>query len=177
MIGRILFRVRAGADRSPLRSLAVPTGITVTSPAFTDGGAMPRTHAGKGVGDNVSPELRWTGVPAGAKALVVVMDDIDVPFPRPLIHTVAVAEAHVTSVAAGQLAPGTPGLRFLPGTLRHTGYAGPRPIPGHGVHHYRFHVIALDTAVPETVTTWKSLLAAMTGHVLAAGLLTGTFER
>jgi phosphatidylethanolamine-binding protein (PEBP) family uncharacterized protein len=55
--------------------------------------------------------------------------------------------------------------------------AGPRPIPGHGPHHYRFHVFALDRAIPDGVTTAKALLAGMAGHVLARGALTGTYER
>jgi phosphatidylethanolamine-binding protein (PEBP) family uncharacterized protein len=177
MIGQLLYRLRAGAERSPLSALAPPAGITVRSPAFADCGAIPRAHAGKGVGDNVSPELRWSGVPAGTAQLVVVMDDIDVPFPRPLIHTIAVVAPDLTGIGAGELEPGTPGLRFLPGTLRERGYTGPRPIPGHGAHRYRFHVLALDAAVPATVTTWKALLATITGHVLATGTLTGTFER
>ena len=57
------------------------------------------------------------------------------------------------------------------------GYAGPRPIPGHGPHHYRFHVFALDQPLADTVTRAKALLAAMKGHVLARGVLTGTYER
>ena len=44
------------------------TAIDVTSPAFTDDGPIPQKHAGKGVGDNVSPALQWTGVPARCQA-------------------------------------------------------------------------------------------------------------
>jgi Raf kinase inhibitor-like YbhB/YbcL family protein len=177
VIGRLLHRLRAGADRSPFSALATPPTLTVSSPSFTDGGPIPRVHAGKGVGDNASPGLQWSGVPAGAAQLVLVMDDIDVPFPRPLIHTVALVDPGRTVIEEGALVPGTAGLRFLPGTLRDVGYAGPRPIPGHGPHHYRFLVFALDTTVPQAVTTSKELLAAMAGHILAAGILTGTYER
>jgi len=59
----------------------------------------------------------------------------------------------------------------------HRGYAGPRPIPGHARHHYRFQVLAIDTPIPDSVTTAKALLATMPGHVLARGMLTGTYER
>lgn len=44
-------------------------------------------------------------------------------------------------------------------------------------HHYRFHVFALDEPIADTVTTAKALLAAMNGHALARGVLTGTYER
>ncbi|OBI82519.1 YbhB/YbcL family Raf kinase inhibitor-like protein [Mycobacterium sp. 1245805.9] len=179
MLGRLLRGVRAGADRSPLAGGAfdAPASIAVSSPAFDDGGPMPPACAGKGVGDNASPPLRWDGVPPGARQLVLVMDDIDVPLRRPLLHTVAVLEPTLDGVAANGLRPGTTGIRFIRADLGHRGYAGPRPIPGHGPHRYRFHVFALDEPIPDNVTTAKALLAAMAEHVLARGTLTGTYER
>ncbi|OBH44081.1 YbhB/YbcL family Raf kinase inhibitor-like protein [Mycobacterium mantenii] len=178
-LGRMLRGVRAGAHRSPLANgaFAAPTTITVASAAFADGGAMPASSAGKGVGDNTSPPLRWAGLPAGTRQLVLLIDDVDVPLPRPLVHTAVVLEPSAGGVAAGALQPGCAGIRFLRADLGHHGYAGPRPIPGHGPHHYRFHVFALDAVLPDTVTTAKGLLDAMRGHVLARGMLTGTYER
>jgi phosphatidylethanolamine-binding protein (PEBP) family uncharacterized protein len=61
--------------------------------------------------------------------------------------------------------------------LSKTGYAGPRPIPGHGPHHYRFHLLALDRSIPDSAVTVKAVLAVAAGHVLARGTLTGTYER
>ena len=179
VIGRPLRGVRAGAHRGPLsRSGFDPPGsITATSPAFTDGGAMPRSSAGKGVGDNTSPPLRRDGLPPGTRQLVLVMDDVDVPLPRPLLHTIAVLEPTLDGVAAGSLRPGTAGIRFIRADLGHCGYAGPRPIPGHGPHRYRFHVFAIDAPIPDAVTTAKTLLAAMSGRVVARGMPTGTYER
>lgn len=178
-LGRVLRGVRAGARRSPLAGGAfeAPRTITVTSTGFTDGGAMPASSAGKGVGDNTSPPLRWTAPPPGTRQMALLIDDVDVPLPRPLVHTAAVIEPRVEGVAAGALQPGCAGIRFLRADLGHRGYAGPRPIPGHGPHHYRFHLLALDVTIPDTVTTAKGLLTAMAGHVLARGTLTGTYER
>ena len=178
MIGRLLRNVRAGEQRSPLAGsgFSAPHDIAVTSTAFSDGGAMPASSAGKGVGDNTSPQLSWTGLPQATRQLVLIIDDIDVPLPRPLLHTVAVVEPGVADVDSGALQPGTAGMRFIPGGLGHRGYAGPRPIPGHGPHHYRFHVLALDAPVPDHVATAKALLKQMPGHVLARGVVTGTYE-
>ncbi len=67
-------------------------------------------------------------------------------------------------------------MRFIRSDLGHRGYAGPRPIPGHGPHHYRFHVFAIDEPIADTVTSAKALLATMSGHVLARGVLTGSYE-
>jgi Raf kinase inhibitor-like YbhB/YbcL family protein len=178
LLGRLLRRVRAGAHRSPLSGSAfAPESISVTSAAFTDGGAMPSSSAGKGVGENTSPPLRWDGLPPDTRQLVLIIDDVDVPLPRPLLHTVAVIEPTLDGVAAGALRSGTAGIRFIRADLGHRGYAGPRPIPGHGPHHYRFHVLAIDEPIADNVTTAKALLAAMSGHVLARGVLTGTYER
>jgi phosphatidylethanolamine-binding protein (PEBP) family uncharacterized protein len=178
-VGRLLRNVRAGEHRSPLAGagFTAPYGITVTSTAFSDGGVLPAASAGKGVGENVSPQLRWTGLPPQTRQLVLIIDDVDVPLPRPLLHTIAVIQPGVQDVDAGALQPGTAGMRFIPGGLGHRGYAGPRPIPGHGPHHYRFHVLALDEPIPDHVSTAKALLKQMAGHVLARGVLTGTYER
>jgi Raf kinase inhibitor-like YbhB/YbcL family protein len=179
MLGRLLRRVRAGEQRGPLAGpgFAAPVRITVSSIAFTDGSPLPLSSAGKGVGDNISPPLHWDGPPPEARQVVLIIDDVDVPLPRPLLHTIAVIDPTLEGVAAGALQPGTAGMRFIRADLGHRGYAGPRPIPGHGKHHYRFHVFAIDEPVADSVTTAKILLAVMSGHVLARGTLTGTYER
>jgi phosphatidylethanolamine-binding protein (PEBP) family uncharacterized protein len=178
-LGKMLRGVRSSAHRSPLAGsgFQAPIAITVTSSAFTDGGVLPRSSAGKGVGDNASPPLSWDPPPPETRRVVLIIDDVDVPLPRPLLHTVAVIAPGLSGVAEGSLQPGSPGIRFVRADLGHRGYAGPRPIPGHGPHHYRFHVFAIDEAIPETVTTAKGVLAAMQGHVLARGTLTGIYER
>jgi hypothetical protein len=177
MLGRLLRRFRAGEDKSPLSApeYAGAATIDVTSAAFTDGGAIPQKHAGEGVGDNVSPALQWTGVPADAKQLVLIMDDLDVPLPKPLMHTIAVIEPDVGGLAEGALKPGTSGVRLV--KAFGATYVGPRPIPGHGPHRYRILVFALDERVPDSVADTTALLRAVAGHVLARGALTGTYER
>ena len=176
LLGKLLRRFRAGENKSPLAAPEYAAGATidVTSPAFTDGGAIPQKHAGKGVGDNVSPALQWTGVP-DAKQLVLIMDDLDVPMPKPLMHTIAVLEPDLGGLGEGELKPGTTGVRLIK-AFGDT-YVGPRPIPGHGPHHYRFLVFALDQRIPDDVADHGALLAAMAGHVVARGALTGTYER
>jgi phosphatidylethanolamine-binding protein (PEBP) family uncharacterized protein len=177
LLGKLLRRFRAGEARSPLggTKYAAASTIALTSTAFTDGGAIPQKHAGKGIGDNVSPALQWTGVPAAAKQLVLIMDDVDVPMPKPLMHTIAVIQPGLGGLAEGELRPGATGVRLIK-AFGDT-YVGPRPIPGHGPHHYRFLVFALDQPVPDGVADRAALLSAIAGHVLARGVLTGTYER
>ena len=177
LLGRLVRRFRAGEARSPLAGpeYAAANTIGITSSAFTDGGAIPPKHAGKGVGDNVSPALQWTGVPTEAKQLALIMDDLDVPLPKPLMHTIAVLDPHLSGLAEGEFKPGTTGVRLIK-AFGDT-YVGPRPIPGHGPHRYRFLVFALDQPVPDSVADHAALLSAIAGHVLARGVLTGTYER
>jgi phosphatidylethanolamine-binding protein (PEBP) family uncharacterized protein len=177
LLGKLLRRFRAGEARSPLAGAeyAGAAAIDVTSAAFTDGGPIPQQHAGEGVGDNVSPALQWSGVPADAKQLVLIMDDVDVPMPTPLMHTIAVIEPDLGGLGEGELKPGTTGIRLVK-AFGNT-YVGPRPIPGHGPHHYRFLVLALDQKVPDGVADHGALIPALAGHVLARGVLTGTYER
>jgi phosphatidylethanolamine-binding protein (PEBP) family uncharacterized protein len=175
-IGRALRPVRAGRHRSRWAALAPASTIELSSPMFSDGDAMPGTSAGRGVGDNVSPPLRWSGVPEHTAALVLVIEDEDVPLPRPLIHTIAVLDPAVGQLDEGSLQPGTAGVRFLKTPLGY-GYSGPRPIPGHGTHHYRFYLFALSSPVPHDVTTTRTLMSIIRTSGAARGILTCTYER
>jgi phosphatidylethanolamine-binding protein (PEBP) family uncharacterized protein len=164
VIGTLLRRVRSDPGRSPLAGKGFDSAghITVTSPAFVDGHPIPRRHAGRGVGDDVSPELHWQGMPTGTAALVLLLDDVDVPLRTPLIHSVAIVAPEATGLGEGEFHTGTPRIRVVPTTLSKHGYSGPRPIPGHGAHRYRFHVLALDRRIPEDAT-FSALLNSAAG--------------
>src|SRR5215470_11931412 len=54
-----------------------PARIEIKSPAFQNGGDIPRKHTCDG-GD-VSPALAWSGAPSGTKAFALVADDPDAP--------------------------------------------------------------------------------------------------
>lgn len=126
VLGRLFRPLRAGAHRGPLSGsdFAAPTSITVISADFSDGGAMPQSSAGNGVGADISPALCWTGLPSETQQIVLIMDDVDVPLPRPLYHTAAVIDSTVDSVSAGALNPATAGIRFVRADLGNRGYAG-----------------------------------------------------
>ncbi len=58
------------------------------------------------------------------------------------------------------------------------GYRGPMPPPGHGVHHYYFKLYALDSPIEAEPGLDKTvLLDKFQGHVVAEGVLMGTYER
>jgi Raf kinase inhibitor-like YbhB/YbcL family protein len=180
-LGRLLRNRRAGEATLAWnrKDLEAPGTIDLRSTAFANGGPIPRLHAGQGVGDNVSPRLSWSGVPKDAAELVLLIEDPDVPFPRPIAHlSLSGIPVATTSIPQGGLNAGDQPFGAGIGSFGRAGYAGPRPIPGHGPHSYVFQIFALDSpltlppaAKPEEITE------AMAGHVLARGRLDGTYER
>lgn len=154
--------------------------LTLTSPAFSHQGTIPVLHTCDG--KDVSPALAWTGVPASAKSLVLIVDDPDAPDPRApqtiWVHWVLYNLPATTSGLAEGVRP-----RELPaGTLqgvndwKRTGYGG--PCPPIGRHRYFHKLYALDTMLPDLAgPTGAKLEKAMVGHVLAEAQLVGTFER
>lgn len=158
--------------------------LTIRSTAFAEGDVIPQQHTGDG--EDVSPPLKWEGVPDDAEELALVCDDPDAPTAEPWVHWViykiapTVRELPQGIPSGEQLA--TPiqvyqGQNSWP-TGRTIGYRGPAPPPGHGVHHYHFKLYALDCELDARSGINKNtLLAAMDGHVLGHGELVGTYQR
>jgi len=147
--------------------------ITITSSAFKAGEGIPKKHTGEG--QDVSPPLAWTGAPEGTKELALICDDPDAPRAKPWVHRVLYKiPADRTSLAEGDSGGAVEGTT----DFGRAGYGGPMPPRGHGVHHYHFKIYALDTTLDlKAGATKERLLAAMEGHILAQGELTGTYER
>jgi phosphatidylethanolamine-binding protein (PEBP) family uncharacterized protein len=175
-IGRLLRPIRSSARRSLLAPIQTPLGLVVSSPSFVDGAAIPTRHAGQGVGDDVSPALAWSGAPDDTKAVVLIIEDDDVPLPRPLWHTAAVLDGNVDHLDEDALHPNANDVVFLKTPLGRR-YSGPRPIPGHGVHHYRFHVFTLSRPLSDVAPGRAALLRDLRATATARGLLTGTHRR
>ena len=152
--------------------------LTLTSTAFTDGAAIPRKYTCQG--DDISPPLAWSGVPAGTQSLVLIVDDPDAPDParpqRVWVHWVLFnlppdAAGLAEGVAESALPMGTEGGLNDWGR---TGYGG--PCPPIGTHRYFHKLSALDIRLKGLTTPRKAqVLAAMEGHVLAEATLMGTY--
>jgi len=147
--------------------------VTVSSPAFTDGGTIPRRFTCDG--EDISPPLAFSGVPASATTLAVVAEDPDAPHGTFTHWLLWNAPARRTTWPAGQ-APRT-ATQGRNG-FQKTGYGGPCPPKGAAPHHYVFSVYATDRALnlPATATP-DDLRRALTGHPLASGTLTGRYGR
>jgi Raf kinase inhibitor-like YbhB/YbcL family protein len=162
----------SSGDGQPRAERALPEPITVASPAFTAGAAIPQRFTCDG--DNLSPPLGWSGVPAGTVEVALVVDDPDAPRGT-YVHWIVIGLDPASTKLAEATAP--PGGRQARNSAGTTAYTGPCP-PGGPAHHYRFTLYALqrapdigDDASPET--TIQAIEAAAT----ARGRLVGAYGR
>lgn len=158
--------------------------FVITSDAFEDGDDIPLRHSCEG--DNVSPQLGWTGLPEGAQALALLMTDPDA---NDFVHWVIF---NIPAVAH-ELAEGLPGDPSLGGILQGTndfarfgadtfpsgaaikriGYDGPCPP---SPHRYVFTLVALDAILDTPAeSTLAMVVAAMEGHILAETEIEGMY--
>lgn len=152
-------------------------GLAISSPAFENGGIIPKRYTCEG--ENISPPLNWTGVPPEAKSLVLICDDPDAPggvFNHWLLYNIP--------PSTSSLPEGIPPLPSLAdGSLQgynsfgRIGYGGPCPPPG-PAHRYFFRLYALDTTLNVPPKAKKAqVLKAMEGHILAEAEVMGMFSR
>jgi Raf kinase inhibitor-like YbhB/YbcL family protein len=156
-----------GATRSEGPTMS---GMSLTSATFADGGPIPASHSCDGA--DVSPPLAWSGVPAGTRSFVLIVDDPDA---RGFVHWVAFdLPAEQGSLAEGASGGGSFGEgRNDFGRL---GWGG--PCPPSGTHRYIFELSALDRPLGLSGTpTADDVRRAMAGHVLGSARLTGTYRR
>ena len=158
-------------------------GLTLTSPAFEDGGIIPNRFT-QADANPVSPKLDWTNVPEGTVTFALIMHDPDVALQRTtndVLHWMAfnipgTSRGLPENVSgAAQLSDGTIQAKNLRGT---NAYMGPGAGAAGPYHHYTFLLFALDTKLALTSdATRDELLAAMNGHILGKGVLVGRFHR
>lgn len=150
--------------------------MQLTSNAFVSRGAVPKKHTGEG--EDVSPQLTWSGAPAGTQSFAVICHDPDAPLVTPgtygFVHWVLYNLPPSTTELAEGTGEGTAGGN----DFGRTGYGGPMPPEGHGVHHYFFWVLALDRApdLEPGLTMWQFLERAEP-HIVGMNRLVGTYER
>ena len=160
--------------------------FSLTSSAFKDGGMLATKNAGNiktnpnCVGDNVSPPLAWSNVPAGTKSFALVMTDPDGRAGLGVNHWVAYGiPTSVTSFAEGEVSQLVNKYVAGKGNAGLGHYLGPCPPPGTGLHHYVFTLIATDmepAALPPGLSR-DELFEKLTGHSKGGVSLIGLFGR
>jgi Raf kinase inhibitor-like YbhB/YbcL family protein len=175
----VVLAMLLGAEAVPMEGADSAMALTLTSSAFEPGTEFASRYTCEG--ENISPPLLWDDVPAGAKSLVLIIEDPDAPDPkapkRVWVHwilynlppgTRGLAEnADKTGIPEGA----SPGLT----DAKKTSYGG--PCPPIGRHRYFHKLYALDTALDLAQPTRAELEAAMQGHVLAQAELIGTYQK
>ncbi len=154
--------------------------LEIVSAAFRNGEGIPKLHTCEG--RDVSPPLSWSGVPAGARSLALVVDDPDAPDPGAprmtwvhwVLYDMPPSATGLSEGAARRDLP--PGAREGTNDWKRTGWGG--PCPPIGRHRYFFKLYALDAALGDLGAPVKARLEkAMEGHVLARAELVGTYEK
>ena len=147
--------------------------LAVSSTSFPDGGEIPAKYAGQ---QGVSPQLTWTGAPAGTMSYVVIMHDVDAAIPagslsNDISHWVVWnIPASSTSIPEGGPVPSGANQYSLRGPQ----YMGPAPPPGHPYHHYILQIYALYSALDVPAGAMRAdVEKAMEGKIIARGAYVG----
>lgn len=147
--------------------------LAVTSPAFEHGGRIPDRHTCNG--DDVSPSLAWTGAPDGTREFALICHDPDAPLTDGFTHWVVYGiPADVDGIPEGGGNAFTQGVTDF-GAQQ---FNGPAPPPGHGRHHYYFHLFALrDRVDAEAGLSRSQLLERIDPLILVQARLVGVYDR
>jgi Raf kinase inhibitor-like YbhB/YbcL family protein len=182
-IGHALSGQRAGLGKIAFQRVDLRAGmasIELKSLAFADHAPIPAQYTADGAG--LSPPLQWSGVPAGAGSLLLIVEDGDSPTPQPLVHLILVGlAAEDGGLPEGALeSPDHEGAGYRTGrnSYLRTGWLPPDPPPGHGVHRYAFQLFALEgPATFSDAPGRDEVLDALRAHAFASGCLIGTYVR
>jgi Raf kinase inhibitor-like YbhB/YbcL family protein len=117
----------------------VPETMTLVSTAFEEGADIPVRFTCDG--DDVSPPLRWTGVPDDAVELAVLVEDPGAPRGTFVHWVVAGIDPAAQGFEEGDVPHGA-----VEGSndFGQEGYRGPCPPEGDEPHRYAFTVLALS---------------------------------
>jgi Raf kinase inhibitor-like YbhB/YbcL family protein len=150
--------------------------IKITSPAFEEGGLIPKKYTCDG--SNVSPPLRWDSVPDGTESIAIICEDPDAPSGT-WMHWILFN----LPAECRELAENIPDDETLHDSTRQginnfgsIGYSG--PCPPWGIHRYFFKIFALGCTLDIVHLVDKDILnLAMGDHILATGQLMGRYQR
>lgn len=144
--------------------------LQIESSAFTNKEKIPSKYTCEG--EDLSPPLKFSGIPSKTKSLSLIVDDPDAPMGT-FDHWIAWNLSPSTAeLEEGASVPneGTNGF----GDDRYRGPCPPRGKP----HRYFFKLYALDSTLTlKDGSTKAALLKAMEGHILEQAELVGTYQR
>ncbi|MGO9960205.1 MAG: YbhB/YbcL family Raf kinase inhibitor-like protein [Solirubrobacteraceae bacterium] len=170
----------------PYEFLPQVPSFTVTSTDIQHGERLSLPHVsgvfGAG-GEDISPQLAWSGFPEQTKSFAITCFDPDAPTGSGFWHWAVVdIPASVTELHTGAGSPGSTDLPAGAITLRGDAgaarYIGAAPPAGHGPHRYVFavHAVDLETLGLDADTTPALLGFNLFTHTLARAIIVATYE-
>jgi Raf kinase inhibitor-like YbhB/YbcL family protein len=173
--------------RDPYEDLPQVPSFELTSTDISDGAALPMAQVsglmGAG-GEDVSPQLSWSGFPTETKGFAVTVYDPVAPTASGFWHW-AVFDIPVTTTSLPTGAGDAAGSGLPKGAVQLANDAGMRrylgaaPPAGHGTHYYHFVVHALDVDhldLPANATP-AYLGFNLFMHTLARAAIVATYEQ
>lgn len=172
--------------RNPYDELPKVPSFSVTSDDVADGEKKPLAHVsgvfGAG-GQDISPQLSWSGFPPETKSFAVTVYDPDAPTGSGFWHWAVVnIPAATTSLPQGAGDEAGTGLPAGAFQLKNDGgmarYIGAAPPEGHGKHRYFIVVHALDVEsldLPATATP-AFLGFNLFSHTVGRGMIVPWYE-
>lgn len=158
--------------------------FNLESPTLKDGGWVAKAHIYDGfgyTGENLAPELRWRGAPAGTQSFSLTMFDPDAPRAGGWWHWLVLdIPADIAALPEGA-APGRGlprGAIQIENDFGIENYGGPAPPPG-GPHRYIFSLYALSAPrvdLPQPATP-QAIAAVLDRTALAKATLTVLFGK
>lgn len=153
--------------------------LRISSPAFADGGPIPRAHTCDGA--DLSPPLIWSGAPETTRELALILDDPDAPrgvFTHWVLYKLPPSATTIPSGFPKEATTAQPvSARQGLNDFQQVGYRGPCPPQG-PPHRYHFRLYALDADLDVPAGASKAvLLKAMAGHVIEEAGMIGKYGR
>lgn len=151
--------------------------LEINSSAFNKGDKIPPKYTCDG--EDVSPALSWSGVPAETKSFVLICSDPDAPF-KPWSHWVVFnipKEKRALAEGVANTALLDDGSIQGMNDFRKNAYGGPCP-PGKNQHRYFFTLYCLDTVLTlDEKSTRSDVLNAVKGHIITGAEIYGIYGR
>ena len=151
--------------------------VSAPTSAYTDGGTIPPAQActTRG-GQNQSPPLAWTNVPAGTMSFAIVFTDLNNGLVHSAIYDIPGTLTSIPGMVDKVYAPtAVPGAHHPTAYTNVRGYEGPCPGSAH-MYQHKIYALATTTVPGSMMSTSRTdLVTALEATNLGTGTLTATF--
>ena len=166
----------AQSGQQPAQPVASSGTLTLSVDSLSPGSVLPDVYTCKGTME--SPKVAWSGIPAGTKSLVLILEDPDAPtgiYTHWLVYNIPPVD--------GELGQGQSNAKVLSNEAQQgesstgeRGYTPPCPPVG-SAHRYIFRLYAADIYLALPTADRAAIEQALAGHTIAKTEFITTFTR